>query len=258
MRFFCLALALAASGMPVFADTSFVASATSEPVPIDASIGGVYTLTGDRSITLNADYFDAEPSDGAQVVLLKVSRPDTSHAVTSEVKRCSSAAVDGFLLQAGQNEGCYIRLLKELRSSSGKLIGTRLQADIACASAQAVSQEVAVDTKSDSFQAAAEKGKVLSLAYDTAWCTNALPASVEITCRQDRYCKGKLHTSMTNGLFSAASPCSGTFNFPFNSNGGGTFVFDCVFRDSAGVAVGDPLRAMCRFEELWGLKIILK
>ncbi|MBO5940085.1 MAG: hypothetical protein J6R18_02670, partial [Kiritimatiellae bacterium] len=190
--------------------------------------------------------------------LLKVSRPDTSYATTSEVKRCSSAAVDSFLLQAGQNEGCYIRLLKELRSSSGKLIGARLQADIACAIAGADSAEVPVDTKSDSFQSAAEKENELEFAYDTVWCTNGIPATVEIICRQDRYSKGTLHKSITNELFFALSPCSGIYVSPFNSRGGGTFVFDCVFRDSAGEVVGDPLQATCRFEELWGMKIILK
>ncbi|MBO5940162.1 MAG: hypothetical protein J6R18_03075, partial [Kiritimatiellae bacterium] len=66
MRSICLALALTAIGISVSADTAFVAAATSDPVPIDASIGGVYTLTGGGDVTLDADYFDTEPSDGSE------------------------------------------------------------------------------------------------------------------------------------------------------------------------------------------------
>ena len=258
MRYTYLALAVATGVLPLYGETTVVASATSDPVPVEVSIGGAYTLRGEKSVALDANYSGVSIPEGSQVVLLKVERPDTSYATTSVVKTCSSAVADDCLLQAGQDGGQYFRLIQELRSSSGQILGQRLVGDISVVRSSVDSGLVSVDSRPESFQEAVADGGTLPLAYDSAWCTNGIPAGVEIMCVKDRYSNGELRSSATNSLFAAAAPASGDYGAKVSVRGGGTFTYSLVFRDALGEILDDSLRATCRFREIWGAKIILK
>lgn len=255
----CLLFALSvAAGTVAAADDDFVATATSDPVPVETVSGGARTARGIADVAYAPRYSYADIPEGAGVVLKKVERPDTSYAVTSVVETCASGADGNFRMELTQGEGRYVRLLHELRSADGELLGETLAGDVVFAYTGKCSTAVFVDTRPDSFQLAAEKGGSLPLAYDSAWCTNGVPAAVEIGRVQNRYSGGELRTSRTNGLFSASAPCLGSVDHRFSSRDGGTFVFECVFRDAEGNELGDPLQAVCRFRELWGFSLLLK
>lgn len=252
----CLVAACTFAAMGGRGET-FVATMTSDPVPVETVSAGACIARESAAIAYSPRYSSFSPPEGAQIVVRMVDRPDTEHATTSIVQTCSADAEGTLLLDLKGAEGRYIRLLHELHDASGKVIGDVLAGDLAVVCPGPYSEAAAVDSRTNSFQLAAEKGGVLALAYDSSWCDDE-PAKVEISRVQNRYRRETLRSSSTNLLLSATAACAGSYDHDFSPRDGGEFVYLCTFRDNDGNAIGEPLSAICRFKEIWGISIIFK
>lgn len=252
----CLVAACTFAAIGLRGET-FVATKTSEPTAVETVSAGARIARESAFVAYSPSYSVFFPPEGASIVVRKVERPDTEYATTSVVQTCTANADGTLLLDLEGSEGQYIRLLHELRDASGKVIGDVLKGDIAVVYTGKFSTASTVDSRTNSFQLAAEKGGVLALTYDSSWCDDE-PAEVEISRVQNRYRRETLCSSSTNLLYSAAAACAGSYGHDFSPRDGGEFTYFCTFRDNDGNAIGEPLSAICRFKELWGISIIFK
>jgi hypothetical protein len=242
-----------------FAEEGFVAVATSSVFRVETSSVGAMTAGSAAKVAFSPRYQTSTPASGSYVVLKKVDRPDTSYATTSVVYTCAADQEGAYELKSASLSGDgYVRLLHELYGSNGKLVGEALAGDIAFAVAEADSTAGTVDSRPDSFQLAAESGEDISLVYDSSWCTNGVPASVKISRVRNRFRGGELYSSVTSQVVSASSPVAGEWRGSVSSVGGGTFTYTLDFLSVSGDRMGDGLSAGFRFDEIWGMYLILK
>lgn len=241
------------------AEENFVAVATSSVFRVETSSVGAMTAGSAAKVAFSPRYQASAPASGSYVVLKQVDRPDTSYATTSVVYTCAADQEGAYELKSASLSGDgYVRLLHELYGSNGKLVGEALAGDIAFAVAEADSTAGTVDSRPDSFQLAAESGEDISLVYDSLWCTNGVPASVKISRVRNRFRGGELYSSVTSQVVSASSPVAGEWRGSVSSVGGGTFTYTLDFLSASGDRLGDGLSAGFRFDEIWGMYLILK
>lgn len=242
-----------------FADENFVAVATSSVFRVETSSAGAMTAGSAAEVAFAPRYQASAPASGSYVVLKRVDRPDTAYATTSVVYTCAADQEGAYELKSDSLPGGgYVRLLHELYGSDGKLAGNPLAGDIAFALAEADSAAGTVDSRPDSFQLAAERGTDISLVYDSSWCTNGTPAGLKISRVRDRFRRGELYSSVTSQVVEADSPAAGEWCGPVSSTGGGTFTYTLDFLSGSGDRIGDGLSASFRFDEIWGMYLILK
>ena len=253
-----IAVAALAVSSPALGDDGFIAVATSSVFRVETSNAGAMTAGSAAKVAFAPRYQVSDAADGSYVVLKMVNRPDTEYATTSVVYTCAADQEGTYELNSDSLQGGYVRLLHELYNSDGKVEGKALVGDVAFAVAEASSNIETVDSRSDAFQLAAESGADLTFAYDSSWCTNGTAAYVKLSRVQDRFRKGRLCTSVTSEVFEVASPAVGDCYVPASFSGGGTFTYMLNFFSESGDQIGDGIIARCRFDEIWGMQIILK
>lgn len=251
-------LPIVAISFAASADDGIVAIATSSVFRVETSLAGSMTAGSNAAIAFAPRYQTSAPDEGSYVVLKRVDRPDTAYATTSVVYTCASGQEGDFEIGSGSSQGGYVRFLHELHTSDGLLAGDVLAGDVAFPMAEASSSAVIVDSRPGAFQSVAESGAEISLAYDSSWCTNGSPAYVEICRVKDRFRGGELRSSITSHVVKAASPSAGGWSGQESFAGGGTFTYMLNFLTESGARIGEGFSARCRFDEIWGMHMILK
>lgn len=116
-------------------------------------------------------------NEGAYVVIEKVEHAETPNAVTSVVTTCAADAEGAYSYSLDADGEPCVRFIHRVYSEEGNAIGDPLVRDMAFGFSSNEGSAAAVDCRANSLREAAGSGAV-SLAYSTAWATNAASLAI--------------------------------------------------------------------------------
>lgn len=229
----------------------------SAPVVIDTGDSAKRFVKTDSLVQYSPCFTDASVDDQSYVVVRKVLYPETDFAVTSVVCR-SEAGVEGTVSPGvSGTEVTSFRLIHSVYDADGVEQGDPLVSDLVAGVSGTSTADALVDVRTNSLQLVAEGGGPALLSYSTDWISDEVAAGVKISSVLDRYSKSTHVSSVTSLLMHTEGPVTADFRHLI-MNGGGTVTLLCEFFDGDGNTVGDLLKASYRFQERWGMKVILK
>jgi hypothetical protein len=207
---FCIVIA-----SPADAQT---ASATAPKIAVN-TFDGEQRAVSPKDIEYSPLWCGAADGDGsAYVVIEKVEHAGMHNAATSTVTTCSAGAAGAYAYTVGVGDEPCVRLIHRVCNGNGTVIGETLVRDVAFGVASQPSEGIFADSRDNLLQREAVLGKVVGLAYDTAWATNA--ASIAIYAVKIQNGRGAdLAAPETNVLFSANAEALGVFGKTLRSGG---------------------------------------
>ena len=212
---------------------------------------------GSARIAYSPLYADASASETSHVVIYKVD-PE-NEAAPQVLATCEPG--DGIYDFTPSSIGDRrARLLLAAYDASDKPIGQPVSAVLVMPRAESeTASGVNVDTRENSLQEVADAGGTAPFAYDTAWATNGVPASVRIVC--ERECcdkRGRLVSCTTNTLFASNAPALGDYLHAINNSKGGNFTFRYMLLDCQDGPIGDEMTACYKLPFKQGLIIVVE
>jgi hypothetical protein len=229
----------------------------SAPVVIDTGDSAKRFVKTDSLVQYSPCFTDAAVDDQSYVVVRTVLYPETDFAVTSVVCR-SEAGVEGTVSPGvSGTEVTSFRLIHSVYDAYGVEQGDPLVSDLVAGVSGMSTADALVDVRTNSLQLVAEGGGPAMLSYSTDWISDEVAAGVKISSVLDRYSKSTHVSSVTSLLMHTEGPVTADFRHLI-MNGGGTVTLLCEFFDGDGNTVGDLYKASYRFQERWGMKVILK
>ncbi len=213
-----------------------------------------YAMAGDQFSY--APYY-VDSSAGLHVSVMKVYTTALGVVVTNSLVNATPDADGTAALTLSDGEPRRFTFIHQVIDADNQVVGT-LEKQVSVGFASTAGTGIFCDTTTNSIEYLVGNGSRLPIVYSTDWVTEGTSASVRITCEQARYRRDLLAECTTSVVYSASAPADGTLDYEFRAGNGGRFTFRCDFLDSNGDPLGESLTALARWEETWGLRILLR
>ena len=229
-----LSLAACLLSGAVFAESALPAG-KALPISVDTRTVTERRMLEPDLIRYSPRYVTETNAPGSYVVLKKVVDAGTAQAVTSTVATCEADAEGGLALQLGADDARLLRLIHEVRSSDGDLLGASLIAEVSYGVESSQTAAFLCYTATNALQQIADAGGTIPMNYSPAWVEGAV--SNEIVRTRTYGPKGRTPDVDVDLLVADDAP--GVFAYAVDKGQGGTNAFRLAFFDVNGLEIPD-------------------
>lgn len=247
-----LSLAACLLSGAVFAEAALPAG-KALPISVDTRTVTERRMLESDLIRYSPRYVTETNAPGSYVVLKKVVDAGTAQAVTSTVATCEADAEGGLALQLGTDDARLLRLIHEVRSSDGDLLG-QMEEDVGYGVASVAGSAFFAGGTNALQQIASARG-IAPLAYSSGWAEGV--TSVRIDYAYEQWKRGKKYGEGAGTLFAADAPADGAYDYDTVGIPGGDYTLTYTMFGEGG-AVVDTYTACFSLPFKLGLMLLVK